>query len=73
MTCVSIQLACDGLWEVFSSQGAVDFVRRSLKRGDAVSDAADLLAREALRRGVGRHVVRCSVAGHDDSLTRHVL
>lgn len=50
--CPVNQLACDGLWEVFSNQGAVDFVRRSLKRGDPVPDAADLLAREALRRGV---------------------
>lgn len=49
---VDPQLACDGLWEQFTNQGAVDFVRASLQRGENAQDAANSLVAEALRRQV---------------------
>ena len=49
---VGPQLACDGLWEQFTNQGAVDFVRASLQRGENAQDAANSLVAEALRRQV---------------------
>jgi protein phosphatase 2C family protein 2/3 len=44
-----IIMACDGLWEVFSLQGAVNFVREALKRtkGD-LSKATDELVKKAI-------------------------
>ena len=62
LTLVWPQLACDGVWDVFSSQSAVDYVRRSLKRGDAVEAAVQALAAEALRRGVRCMCLRKPVA-----------
>ena len=43
-------LACDGLWDVFSSQNAVDFARKSLLVSNDPNIAAKQLADEALRR-----------------------
>ena len=43
-------LACDGLWDVFSSQNAVDFARKSLLVNNDPNVAAKELADEALRR-----------------------
>ena len=43
-------LACDGLWDVFSSQNAVDFARKSLLVNNNPNIAAKQLADEALRR-----------------------
>jgi len=54
-----VQMACDGLWDVLSNQAAVDFVRRSLKRGMSVDDSVHAVAKEALRRGV--RSLRCNV------------
>ena len=43
-------IACDGLWDVFSSHNAVDFARTALRRHNDPGAAARELAREALRR-----------------------
>jgi serine/threonine protein phosphatase PrpC len=43
------QLACDGLWEKFSNESAVNFVRRDLQRGDCtVQEAVTRLVKQAL-------------------------
>ena len=44
-------LACDGLWDIFSSQEAVDMVSNSLDNGDSAEDAAKLLVNTALKKG----------------------
>jgi protein phosphatase 2C family protein 2/3 len=43
-------LACDGLWDVFSSQNAIDVARSSLRQHNDPAIAARELAEEALRR-----------------------
>lgn len=43
-------LACDGLWDVFSSQNAIDMARASLRQHNDPAKAAKELASEALRR-----------------------
>jgi protein phosphatase 2C family protein 2/3 len=43
-------LACDGLWDVFSSQNAIDMARASLRQHNDPVKAAKELASEALRR-----------------------
>jgi serine/threonine protein phosphatase PrpC len=44
-------LACDGLWDIFSSQEAVDMVVASLKSGGSEEDAATNLVNKALQGG----------------------
>lgn len=44
-------LACDGLWDIFSSQEAVDMVTLSLKSGASEEDAAKNLVNKALQGG----------------------
>lgn len=46
-----ILLATDGLWDVFSSGGAVDFVLEAITDGRDKDRIATLLVEEALRRG----------------------
>eukprot|EP00850_Spirogloea_muscicola_P013943 SM000097S24796 [mRNA] locus=s97:299684:300884:+ [translate_table: standard] len=43
-------LGCDGLWDVFSSQNAVDFARRRLQAHNDPQQAAQELVDEALHR-----------------------
>jgi len=43
-------IACDGIWDVFSSHNAVDFVRQALRRHNDTTAAARELTMEALRR-----------------------
>ena len=43
-------LASDGLWDVMSSEDAVEFVRKDLQKGRTLQSAADKLANIALRR-----------------------
>ena len=45
-----IVLACDGLWDVFSSQNAIDFTRIALRGHNDPEIAARELCNEALRR-----------------------
>ena len=45
-----IVLACDGLWDVFSSQNAIDFTRIALRGHNDQEIAARELCNEALRR-----------------------
>jgi serine/threonine protein phosphatase PrpC len=43
------KLACDGLWEKFTNESAVNFVRRDLQRGDSsVKDVVEKLVKQAL-------------------------
>ena len=44
-------LACDGLWDVFSYQAAVNFVRTDLKNGCDVQGCAERLTHRAIKRG----------------------
>jgi protein phosphatase 2C family protein 2/3 len=44
-------LACDGIWDVLTSQQAVTLVRSHLLRGFSPTECADMLVGEALRRG----------------------
>jgi len=44
-------MACDGLWDVFSSQEAVDFVRKALQQHTDSRAVTKALVNEALRRG----------------------
>lgn len=46
--CGFLLLACDGLWDVMSNQGAVDFVNRSLRDGRSPQQACDALVRHAV-------------------------
>jgi serine/threonine protein phosphatase PrpC len=41
-------LACDGLWEKFTNDSAVNFVRRDLLRSGNVQDAVTKLVKQAL-------------------------
>ena len=45
-----VVIACDGLWDVFSSHNAIDFARRALRRHNDPAAAARELCEEALRR-----------------------
>ena len=44
-------LACDGLWDVFSAQSAVDFARRMLVQEQKPAVVCEGLVAEALKRG----------------------
>ena len=59
-------MACDGLWDVFSSHNAVDFTRLALRRHNDPSTAARELALEALRRDTCDNVTVIVVCFSDD-------
>eukprot|EP00271_Cylindrocystis_brebissonii_P019438 TRINITY_DN58_c0_g2_i1.p1 TRINITY_DN58_c0_g2~~TRINITY_DN58_c0_g2_i1.p1 ORF type:complete len:374 (+),score=62.05 TRINITY_DN58_c0_g2_i1:343-1464(+) len=44
-------LGCDGLWDEFSSQNAVDFARGRLQEHNSPQQCADEMVKEALKRG----------------------
>lgn len=50
-------LASDGLWDVFSSQQAVQFCRGLLKRGVSPQEVAEQLVDKALQRKTQDNVV----------------
>jgi len=54
-------LACDGLWDVLSSQGAVELARQQLRQHNDPARLAQELAREALRRHSGDNVTVLAV------------
>jgi serine/threonine protein phosphatase PrpC len=47
-------IACDGVWDVFSDQEAIDFVRRAV--GQGVDNVADALVKQCLERGTTDNV-----------------
>jgi protein phosphatase 2C family protein 2/3 len=49
-------LACDGLWDVLSSQAAVELARQSLRGHNDVQRLADELVKEAIARHSGDNV-----------------
>ena len=49
-------LASDGLWEVFTSQGAIDFSREHLRTHNDPQGCSEALVEEALRRGTTDNV-----------------
>jgi protein phosphatase 2C family protein 2/3 len=59
-------LGCDGLWDVLSSQGAVEFARAGLRQHNNPSRLADELAKEALRRNSGDNVTCVVVCFTDE-------
>jgi hypothetical protein len=66
-----IILACDGLWDVFSSQNAIDFARKSLLANNDPNRAAKELADEALRRHSADNIsVVCVCFGDDPPRSR---
>ena len=60
-------IACDGLWDVFSSQNAIDFARMALRRhNDPEQMARDLVA-EAVRRDSSDNVSAVCVCFQQDA------
>lgn len=45
-----IVIACDGLWDVMTSQECVDLVRQKIKAGTQKDDMAEALVKEALSK-----------------------
>eukprot|EP00894_Picocystis_sp_ML_P003068 jgi/Pico_ML_1/53585/g4110.t1 len=43
-------IACDGLWDVFSSQNAIEFARGELRIHNDPAKCSEALVQEALRR-----------------------
>lgn len=59
-------IACDGLWDVFSSHNAVDFARKALRRHNDPTATARELVMEALRRDSSDNVSVIVVCFSDD-------
>ena len=59
-------IACDGLWDVFSSHNAVDFARQALRRHNDPEAAAKELCAEALRRDSADNISVIVVCLSDD-------
>ena len=54
-------IGCDGLWDVFSSQNAVDFARRKLQEHNDPKRCSHELVNEALRRDSGDNLTVVTV------------
>lgn len=54
-------LACDGLWDVFSYQSAVDFVKERLKETNDPQKIAEAIVQESERRDTTDNVTVCIV------------
>ena len=46
-------LACDGLWDVMSSESVTDYIRKKIKKGDNIDtlELADSLINKAFKKG----------------------
>eukprot|EP01102_Stenamoeba_stenopodia_P011186 TRINITY_DN3421_c0_g1_i10.p1 TRINITY_DN3421_c0_g1~~TRINITY_DN3421_c0_g1_i10.p1 ORF type:complete len:445 (-),score=78.32 TRINITY_DN3421_c0_g1_i10:1230-2564(-) len=54
-------LACDGLWDVFSYQSAVDFVKERLKETNDPQKIAEAIVQESERRDTTDNVTVCII------------
>ncbi|CAD5189276.1 unnamed protein product [Musa acuminata subsp. malaccensis] len=57
-------ICSDGIWEVFTSQNAVDFARRQLREHNDVKLCCKELVQEALRRGATDNLTAVMVCFH---------
>lgn len=66
-------IGSDGLWEVFTNQIAVDFVRRRLQEHNDTKRCCRELGVEAIKRGARDNVTVVLVAFHKDPLAPFVV
>lgn len=59
-------ICSDGIWEVFTSQNAVDFARRQLREHNDVKLCCKELVQEALRRGATDNLTAVMVCFHSE-------
>ncbi|URE18022.1 hypothetical protein MUK42_12258 [Musa troglodytarum] len=63
-------ICSDGIWEVFTSQNAVDFARRQLREHNDVKLCCKELVQEALRRGATDNLTAVMVCFHSELPTK---
>ncbi|XP_021741866.1 probable protein phosphatase 2C 27 [Chenopodium quinoa] len=59
-------IGCDGIWEVFSNQNAVDFVRKRLQRHNDMKLCCKEVVEEAIKRGAMDNLTVVIVSFHLD-------
>uniref|UniRef100_A0A0D6R8I6 protein-serine/threonine phosphatase n=1 Tax=Araucaria cunninghamii TaxID=56994 RepID=A0A0D6R8I6_ARACU len=59
-------IGCDGLWEVFTSQNAVDFARRKLQKDNDLDICCKELVYEAIKRETADNLTVIMVSFHSD-------
>ncbi|KAJ3695517.1 hypothetical protein LUZ60_000894 [Juncus effusus] len=59
-------IGSDGVWDVFSNQNAVDFVRRRLQEHNNVKVCCKEMVEEAMRRGAGDNLTVVLVCFHSE-------